>query len=116
MCALAATRRVNPLPELEVAAELALFVVELALRLVGLRLRLQRAVAHVLHTQRRSNHQHLVERLAAARLQNHASHARVQRQPGQFAPGGREFVALVHRAQLVQQLVAIGNGAARGAL
>ena len=71
---------VDPLPQLQVAAELAFFVVELGVRLVGLLLRLHGAVAHVLHAQGTGNHQHLVERLAVARLDDHAAHARVERQ------------------------------------
>ena len=113
---LAATAVVQPLPELEVAAELAFLVVKLGVRLVRLRLQLHRPVAHILHTKGRGNHQHLVERLARTCLQNHAAHARVQRQPGQLLPGGGEFIGIVHRTQLGQQLVAVGNGPARRAL
>ena len=109
----AAARLVDPLPELEVAAEFALLVVELGMRLVGLLLRLQRAVAHVLHRQRRGDHQHLLQRLALARLQDHAAHARVERQARQLHAHGRELVGVVHRAQFAQQLVAVGDGAAR---
>ena len=43
------SRIVQPLPQAQVAAELAFFVVELGVLLVGLGLLLQRAVAHVLH-------------------------------------------------------------------
>ena len=81
---MAAACRVQPLPQLQVAAEFALFVIKLDVRCVGLLLRLHRAVAHVLHAQGAGNHQHLVQRAAVARLQNHSAHARVQRQFGQL--------------------------------
>jgi hypothetical protein len=55
-----------------------------------------------------------LQRAARARFQDHAAHARVQRQFGQFAPHGRELVLVVHRAQFIEQLVAVGNGPARG--
>ena len=72
-----ATRIRNPLPQLQVTAELAALVVKLGVRLVGLGLHVHGTVAHVLHAQGRGDDQHLVERLAAARLQNHAAYARV---------------------------------------
>ena len=45
-----------------------------------------------------------------ARLQNHATHTRVQRQAGQLFANGGQLVVVVHRAQLGQQLVAVGDG------
>ena len=113
---LATAAVVQPLPQLEVAAEFTLLIVELGVRLIGLGLQLHGPVAHILHTEGRGNHQHLVECLARARLENHAAHARVQRQPGQLLPSGGEFVGIVHRTQLGQQLVAVCNGPARRAL
>ena len=113
---LAAAAVVQPLPQFEVATELAFLIVKLGMRLVGLGLQLHGPVPHILHAQGRGYHQHLVECLARTRLQNHPANPWVQRKPGQFLPGGGEFVGIVHRAKLCQQLVAIGNGAARGAL
>ena len=113
---LATAAVVQPLPQLEVAAEFTLLIVELGVRLIGLGLQLHGPVAHILHTEGRGDHQHLVERLARTCLQNHAAHARVQRQPGQLLPSGGEFIGIVHRTQLGEQLIAVGNGAARGAL
>ena len=111
-CALAAAGGIEPFPEFQVAAEFALFIVKLHVRLVGLLLRLHRAVAHVLHAQGAGDHQHFVQRTPAARLQNHAAYTRVQRQSGQFLAHRREFVGIVHRTELIEQLVAVGNGAA----
>ena len=69
-----------------------------------------------MHAQGRGDDQHLVQRLAAARFQNHAAHARIQRQTRQFLAQGREFVGLVHGAEFIEQLVAVGYGASRGPL
>ena len=108
-----APRFVDPFPQLEVAAELALVVVELGVRLVSLLLRLHGTVAHVLHAQGAGNHQHFIERLAVARLDDHAAHARVQRQARKLHSHGGQLVGVIHRAQLGQQLVAVGNRATR---
>ena len=111
--AVAAAALLDPLPELQVAHELGALVVEFFMLLVGGLLRFQRPVAHVLHAQGAGDDQHLVQRLAAARLQDHAAHARVQRQLGEFPADGGQLVGLVDRAQLAQQRVAIGNRLAR---
>lgn len=86
------------------------------MRLVGLGLQLHRPVPHILHAQGRGNHQHLVECLARTRLENHPANPWVQRQPSQLLAGSGQLIGIVHRTQLCQQLVAIGNGAARRAL
>ena len=101
----------QPFPELERAAEFALLVVELGVRLGGLGLLVQRAVAHVLYGKRRGDHHHLVERAALLRLQDHAAHARVQRQPRERLADRGEFVVVVNRAELGEQLVTIDDGA-----
>ena len=75
-----APRIVNPLPQLQVARELALLVIKLLVRRIRLLLRFHGPVAHILHAQRRGNHQRLVQRLTRAGLQQHPPHARVQRQ------------------------------------
>ena len=75
-----ATRSSNPFPQLEVAGKLTFLVVKLGVRLVGLGLGVDGPVAHVLHAECRGDDQHFVQGLALARLQNHAAHARVQRQ------------------------------------
>ena len=68
-----------------------------------------RPVAHVLDAQRGCNDEHLVQRLAIARLQDHAANARVQRQFGQLGAHGRQLVVIVHRAQLAEQGIAVGD-------
>ena len=114
--AVGAAQFIQPLPQAKVATELAFFVVKLAVRLVGLLLQFQRAVAHVLHAQGAGNHHHFFQCAARAGLQNHAAHARVQRQFGQFVACGGDLIGIIHRTQFIQQLVTIGDGAALGAL
>ena len=82
------------------------------MRLVGLGLLVHGTVAHVLHAERAGDHHHFVQRAAVFGFQDHAAHARVQRQFGERSANGREFVVVVHRAEFGQQLVAVGNGAA----
>ena len=84
---------------------------KLRVGLIGLGLLLQGPVAHVLHAQGRGDHQHLIERAALVRFQQHAAHARVQWQAREGLTDGGEFIGLVHRAELCQQLVAVGDGA-----
>ena len=85
----------------------------LTMRLVGRLLLLQRPVAHVLHAQRAGDDQHLAQRLALARRQDHPADARIERQLRQLAADRRQRVVVVGRAELVQQLVAVGDGALR---
>ena len=66
-----APRLDDPFPQLQVAAKFAAIVIKLGMRLIGLGLGFHRSVTHVLHTQGRCDHQNLIERLAAACLQNH---------------------------------------------
>ena len=79
------------------------------MRLVGLRLFVHRPVAHVLHAERTGDDQHFIECSAVFGLQNHAAHARIERQLGQRAAHQREFVVIIDCAQFGQQLVAVGH-------
>ena len=100
----------DPVPQLQVTEELALLVIEFLVPLVGgLRL-LLRPVAHVLPAQRGGDDEHLAQRLAVAGFEDHAAHARVQRQLAQLAAHGRQLVGLVDGVQLVQQRVTVGDG------
>ena len=101
----------DPVPQLEVAGEFAALVVELHMRRIGRGLGIHRPVAHVLHAERTGDYQHLVQGLAATRFEDHATHARVQRQARQFGADGRQLVRIVDGAQFRQQLVAIRDGA-----
>ena len=86
------------------------------MRRIGLLLRLHGAVAHVLHAQGAGNHQGLVQRAALAGFKQHAAHPRVQWQAAELLAQGGELMGIVHRTQLIEQLVAVGNGAACGGL
>ncbi len=103
----------DPGPQLQITAELRFLVVELLVLLVGSLLRFERPVAHVLNAQGRSDDQHLVERLARTRLQDHAADTRVERQLGELLADGGEFVQLIDRAEFAEQRVAVGDRLAR---
>ena len=105
---------VDPLPQVQVAAEFAAVVVKLGMRLVGLGLQVHGAVAHVLHAQSAGDDQHFVQRLPITGFQNHAAYARVERQLGELFASGGQLVRVVHCAQLGQQLVAVSNRPALG--
>src|SRR5512146_1990978 len=80
-----ASPRLDPAPQPERAHELRLLVVEGLVLCVGRGLRLEWAVAHVLPGQRRGDDEHLAERAALARLEDHAADARIERQLRQLA-------------------------------
>ena len=105
----AALGLLQPLPQLQVADELGLLVVELAVALIGGLLLLQRPVAHILAAQGRRDDQHLGKRLPLARLEDHAADARVERQLGERAADVGELVALVHRIELGEQRITVGD-------
>ena len=50
----------QPLPKFQITCELTFLIVKFDMRLIGLRLRLQRPVSHVLHRQSAGNDQHFV--------------------------------------------------------
>ncbi len=105
--------RVVMRPELEPAEKFGALVAELAMRFIGCLLRLGGTFARVLHRQRRGDDQHFGQRLAVAGFENHAADTRVQRQSGKLAAQRGERIAVVHRAQFGEQLVAVGNRLAR---
>ncbi len=71
-------------PELHQREEVDLFVGEAPVRLVGRLLRLERALARILHRQRRGDDQHLGEAVLLACREQHAADARIERQLGEF--------------------------------
>jgi len=99
-------------PQLEIREELGLLVLPFRVRLVrGARLFL-RAFARVLHRQRGGDDQHLLQTAILPRGENHAADLRVERKRGQLMADRRQFLAgLVDRAQLGQQLIAVGDHA-----
>ena len=106
-------RVLEPGPDARPLQEFGTLVDELPVRLIRLLLRFDRAVARVLHGQRRRDDQHLAQRLMIARGENHPPDARVERQAREFAAERRERVVVIDGAEFVQQLIAVGDGAAR---
>ena len=100
----------KPIPQAQIPAEFAFVIFEFGMRLVSLCLRLQRPVSHILHAQRRGNDQDFTQGLVLARGQDHASHARVQRQLGQRLANLGQRVVIVDRAEFIEQLKTICNG------
>ena len=86
------------------------------MRLVGLRLRLHRTVTHILHAERCSDDQNFIKGAACARLQNHATHARIKRQFGQLLADDGQLMGIIDRAEFGQQLVTVRDGTTRGPL
>ena len=103
----------EPFPQLEPAEEFGFLVDELAMRLIGGGLRFQRALAGILHRQRTGHYQHLTQAVMIARCENHPADTRIEWQPGKLAPDRRELVGVVHCAEFLQQVVAVGNRPAR---
>ena len=106
-------RFLEPRPDLQPLQEFRALVGEPAMRLVGLLLRFDRPVARVLHGQRARDDQHLAQRLLVARAEDHPADPRIERQAREFAAERRQRVVVVDRAELVQQLIAVRDRAAR---
>ena len=97
------------LPELEVGEEVGVGVGEPGVQLVGVRPMLQRPLPRVLDGQCRGDHHHLGEAAGAAALQHHPGQPRVDRELGQPAADVGEALAGVERAQLLEQVDAVGD-------
>ncbi|CAJ3337226.1 Uncharacterised protein [Burkholderia pseudomallei] len=106
-------RLLEPRPDPQPLKELGALVGEAPVRLVGLLLRVDRALARVLHGQRARDHEHFAQRLLVARGEDHPADARIERQPRKLAAERRERVLVVDRAELVEQLIAVRDRAAR---
>jgi hypothetical protein len=110
--AMPAARVLEPRPELERAEELGLLVVELRVRLVGGLADARAGRSRTSWTlSALGDDQHLAQRLAMARLEDHAADARIERQARELAADRRQRVLAVAGAELVEELVAIGDGA-----
>jgi len=83
------------------------------MRLVRLLLRVDRAVARVLHRQRARDDQHFAQRLLVARGENHPADARIERQTRKLAAELGQRVVVVDGAEFVEQLIAVGDCAPR---
>jgi hypothetical protein len=99
------------LPKLEEGEEIRLLVGEAAVTLVGLGSAFERTRARVLHRECGGDDPHLGEALFGACRDQHAGHARVQRQSCQLFPDRGQVFFFVYGTQLSEQIVAIRNGA-----
>ena len=104
-------RVAEELPEREQAQEIGALVAKAQVRLVGGLLLVQRPIARIGHRERAGDDQHLGETAAVLRGENHAADARIDRQPRELAAERRERRCVVHRTQLLQQLIAVGDRA-----
>ena len=102
-------RLLIPAPQLEPAEKFGFFIGKRLVRRISRPLLFLWAFARVLHRQRGGNHQHLAQAAFIARGDDHARHARIERQARQFLADGRQRPCVRHRAQLLQKLVAVGN-------
>ena len=108
---LLAELRVEELPKGEQRQEVRPLVPEHEMRLVGRLLLRERPFARIGHRQRARDDQHLGDTAVLARGEHHPSDPRIDRQAGELAPERSEAPRCVDRAQLVQQLEAVGDRA-----
>ena len=103
------------LPQRDQRQEVGALVAEPEVRLVGGLLLFQRPVARIGHRQRGGDDQHLGQAAALARREHHPPDAGIDRQPREIAAQRRQRARVVDGAQLLQQLVAVGDRARPGA-
>ena len=101
-------------PQLDVGDEVGVVVLELAVLVVRRLLAVHRPVARVLHRQGGGDDQHFGQAVFRLGRQDHAADARVDRELGKLAAGFGQRVLRVHRAEFLQQLEAVGDGAGIG--
>src|SRR5690606_17323577 len=102
-----------PTPQLQIRKKLGPLVVELGVRLISRFALLHRTVTRILYGQSRGDDEHFAQTLLITGRQYHAAHTRINRQPGLLAPHGGKAIVLVERTELLQLLVAVGNGPTR---
>ena len=103
------------LPEREERQEIGALVAKAQVRLVGRLLLCERPLARIGHRQRARDDQHLGRGTRPRRREQHAADARIDRQLRELAAERRERVLRVDRAELLEQLVAVGDRARRPA-
>ena len=91
--------------------EVRALVLELEVRGVRRALLFQRAIARVLHRERRGDDQHFGEAVLVLRRDHHAPDARVDGQLREPRADGGKAMLIVDGAELVQKLVAVGDHA-----
>ena len=70
---------------------------------------IHRPVTRILHRQSGGNDQDLLETAFILRGEQHARDTRVERQAREFPAHVRQFIVIAHRAEFLQQRVAIGD-------
>ena len=106
-------RILEPRPDFRPLQEFGALIGEFLVRQIRLLLRFDRPVARILNGQRACDDQHFTQRLMVARGENHPADARIERQTREFAAERRERVVVIDGAEFVQQLITIGDRAAR---
>ncbi len=103
-------RLLEKAPQLEIGQKIGTLIRKQLVRGIGGLGTLHRTLARILQSQRRSDHQHFGQRTLAARCQDHASDARIQRQTRQLATElGELTTILLDRSQFGQQRITIGH-------
>ena len=97
-------------PQFEIGQKVGALIGKQLVRGIGGLGPFHRTLARILQGQRRGDHQHLGQRALAARRQNHAADARIERQTCQLAAElGELATVLLDRTQFGQQRIAIGH-------
>ena len=101
------------IPQLQHGQKVRGLVLKARVRLIGLRLVLQRAFAHVLDGHGGNNDDDIVEAAVGMGLDKHARHAWIEWDAGQVAAGFGQrglLVLILERPELVEEVEAITNG------
>ena len=101
------------IPEMHERQKIRSLVLEPMMRLVGRAPLVERTLTRIGHRQRRRDHQHLGEHTFVATAQDHPPDTRIERQSRKLASERRQRAIERDGAQLLQQLIAIGDCARR---
>ena len=99
------------LPQRDQRKEIRALVAKAQVRLVGGLLLLERPLARIGHRQRARDHEHLREAAALPALEDHPADARIHRQARELPAERRQRALVADGAELLQQLVAVGDRA-----
>src|SRR4051812_27438749 len=97
------------LPQLEKSEEVRALVGEASMAFVGGGCALERPLARVAYGQRRGDDAYLLETAFRATRDKHAADPRIERQPRELAAGLGKRALFVHRTQLLEKRIAVGN-------
>ena len=102
-------RFLEPFPDFQIRQKIGTLVEKFRMCLRHRFLLVHRPFARILHRQRRGDDQHFIQAALLFCCDQHAPHPRIDRQLRQLAADRRELASLVHRAELGQQLIAVGD-------